>query len=312
MELADTVQTLKATADLTRLRLLALLAGGEATVGELQEVLEQSQPRVSRHLKVLCDAGLANRFRDGHWVYYRLNPEASTRSLVAVVLSQMPAEESTLQIDQQRMLEVRQLRERQAWSDTDAVIAAGRASIPGMAAGDDLAIALAEIPGDLGEFLDIGVGTAAVMCHLAPRATEAIGVDISSALRVVARTRVREAGFGHCSVRQGDMHDLPFPDDNFDSVLLDQVLSLSDQPRTAIREAARVLRPDGRLFVLDRVGPVKSKLHAGYGLEGLAENQLAVMLAEVGLRFGKRRDLAGRLPGFALIAAVPMLETQLT
>jgi ArsR family transcriptional regulator len=101
---------------------------------------------------------------------------------------------------------------------------------------------------------------------------------------------------------------LPFADNSFDTLLLDQVLTLTDQPRVVLQEAARVLRRDGRLVVLDRFGPVKASLTAGHGLGGLAENQLAVMLAEVGLRAGRRRDLAGRLPGFALLMALPALE----
>jgi len=311
MDLSNSLTTLKAAADPTRLRLLALLAAGEATVGELQEVLGQSQPRVSRHLRVLCQGGLADRFRDGHSVYYRLNPDVATRGFVAVVLSQMPADEPTLAADATSMSAVRDQRARQAWSKPDAVVAAGRASIPGLTAADDLAIALAEIPGDLGDLLDIGVGTAAVLCHLVPRATQATGIDISAALRVVARTRVREAGFSNCTIRQGDMHALPFADRSFDTVLLDQVLSLTDRPRIAIAEAVRVLRSNGRIFALDRIGPVESSLGQVYGPDGLAENQLAVMFAEAGLRIGKRRDLAGRLPGFALLSAAPTLEMAL-
>lgn len=311
MKLEDSLATLKAAADITRLRLLALLAGGEATVGELQEALEQSQPRVSRHLRVLCDGGLADRFRDGHCVYYRLSPDSATRGFVAVVLSQIPADETTLSDDRARMSSVKQKRAREAWSTSDAAIAAGRASLPGLAAGDDLTVALEEIPGELGEVLDVGVGTGAVICHLAARATVATGVDTSAALRVVARTRVREAGISNCTVRQGDMHLLPFSDNSFDTVLLDQVLTLTDRPRIAICEAVRVLRPGGRVFVLDRIAMVRSSLERGHGLEALAENQLAVMFAEVGMRLGKRRELAGRLPGFALIAAIPTLEMEL-
>jgi hypothetical protein len=90
--------------------------------------------------------------------------------------------------------------------------------------------------------------------------------------------------------------------------LLDQVLTLTGRQREAILEAVRVLRPDGMLLVLDRIGPVKGRLSAGHGLSGLAENQLAVMLAEAGMRATRRRDLAGRLPGFALVTALPMIE----
>lgn len=309
MQLQDSVNSLKAAADPTRLRLLALLAAGEATVGELVEVLQQSQPRVSRHLKILVDAGLADRFRDGKSVYYRLPADASVRAFVSVLMGRMPAEEPVLSKDSDMMGDVRHKRARDAWSDRDTLVAAGRGLVPGLSGAEDLAEALADIPGELGRFLDIGTGTGTVLCHLAPRSAEATGVDLSAAMRVVARTRVREVGLTNCTVRQGDVHELPFADDTFDTVLLDQVLTLTGRQREAIREAVRVLRPDGMLLVLDRIGPVKGRLSAGHGLSGLAENQLAVMLAEAGMRATRRRDLAGRLPGFALVTALPMIET---
>jgi DNA-binding transcriptional ArsR family regulator/SAM-dependent methyltransferase len=315
MKLEDSVNSLKAAADPTRLRLLALLAAGEATVGELVEVLEQSQPRVSRHLKILAQAGFADRFRDGKNVYYRLAGDASARAFVSVLLGRMPADELYLSKDRVQMEGVRRKRARTAWSDPAAMVAAGRGLIPGLSGDDDLAAALADVPdaladlGGFGDLLDIGTGTGTVLCHLAPRATEATGVDVSQAMRVVARTRVREAGLTNCTVRKGDMHKLPFADGSFDTVLLDQVLTLTGKQREAIREAVRVLRPAGVLLVLDRIGPVKANLSAGHGLDGLAENQLAVMLAEAGMRATRRRDLAGRLPGFALLSALPMIET---
>jgi len=310
MNLGEAVNALKAAADPTRLRLLALLAAGEATVGELVEVLQQSQPRVSRHLKILVEGGMADKFRDGHSVYYRLPDDASTRAFVSVLMGRIPAEDHILAADSDTMAHVRGKRARAAWSDRSVLIESGKALMPGLAADNDLARALDELPGDYGELLDVGVGTGATLCHLATRAQAATGVDISQAMRVVARTRVRAAGLMNCTVRHGDMHALPFPERSFDTVMLDQVLSLTDQPRRALQEAARVLRSDGRLVVLDRFAPVKASLVSGQGLGGLAENQLAVMLAEVGLRAGRRRDLAGRLPGFAILTALPTLEMQ--
>ncbi len=308
MNIEENLNSLKAASDMTRLRLLALLAAGEATVGELQAVLDQSQPRVSRHLKILCEGGLADRFRDGHSVYYRISGEPSTRAFVSVLLGRLDVKEPTIEADADKMSQVRAKRARHAWSDKDVLLASGRAQIPGIAAEDDLAAAFGELPGELGDLLDVGSGTGAVLCHLAPRAREATGVDISPAMRVVARTRVREAGISNCTLRQGDMHQLPFADDSFDTVLLDQVLTLTDQPRVAIKEAARVLRSGGQLLVLDRFGPARTSLEQRTALSGLAENQLAVMLAEAGLRSGPRRDLAGRLPGFALLKAGTAFE----
>jgi ArsR family transcriptional regulator len=316
MKLQDSVNTLKAAADPTRLRLLALLAAGEATVGELVDVLGQSQPRVSRHLRILCQGGLADNFRDGHSVYYRLPDDAAARAFVSVLIAQMPVNEPILAADAGTMATVRRKRASQAWTDRAVLVESGKAVIPGLAEDNDLALAFGELvdelAGGLGDLLDVGTGTGAVLCHLAARARSATGVDISPAMRVVARTRMRDAGLANCTVRKGDMHALPFADNSFDTVLLDQVLSLTQQPRVAIREAARVLRKTGHLVVLDRFGPVKARLSSGHGLGGLAENQLAVMLAEAGLRAGRRRDLAGRLPGFALLTALPAIELNLS
>jgi DNA-binding transcriptional ArsR family regulator len=308
MDLDASVNSLKAASDPTRLRLLALLAGGEAAVGELVEVLGQSQPRVSRHLKILSEGGLADRFRDGQSVYYRLPADSSVRAFVSVLIGRLDAEEVTIASDRDKMDDIRHKRARDAWSDKSVLLASGRSQIPGIADEDDLAAAFAEVPGDFGDLLDIGSGTGAVLCHLAPRATNATGVDIAPAMRVVARTRVRDAGIGNCTLRQGDMHELPFAADSFDTVLLDQVLTLTERPRTAIKEAARVLRSGGQLLVLDRFGPARKSLDQRSALTGLAENQLAVMLAEVGLRSSPRRDLAGRLPGFALLRATTAFE----
>jgi len=309
MHLQDTVSSLKAAADPTRLRLLTLLAAGEATVGELQQAVEQSQPRVSRHLKILCAAGLADKFRDGTNVYYRLPAQPAVRAFVSVLVGRMSADEPILSADRDNMVHIRRKRARVAWSDRSTVLSAGRGLMPGLAGEDDLAAAFAEVPGDLGRLLDIGTGTGTILCHLAPRAAEATGVDVSQSMRIVARTRVREAGLANCTVRKGDMAALPFGDDSFDTVLLDQVLTLTGKQREAINEAARVLKPGGIMLVLDRIGPVKGSLTTDYGPEGLAENQLAVMLAEAGLRSARRRDLAGRLPGFALVSALPMIES---
>jgi len=308
MQLTDSVNSLKAAADPTRLRLLALLAAGEATVGELVEVLEQSQPRVSRHLKILAQGGLADKFREGHSVYYRQPDDPSVRAFISVLVGRMPAEEPVLSADAVRMADVRRKRASIAWSDKVRLVESGKALIPGLSSENDLAVAFAEVAGEFGDLLDIGSGTGAVLCHLARRSRSATGVDIAESMRVVARTRVRDAGIKNCTIRAGDMHTLPFTNGSFDTVLLDQVLSLTGTPRDAIREAARVLRRDGRLIVLDRFGPARTNLNMRHAVGGLAENQLAVMLAEAGLRAGRRRDLAGRLPGFALLTALPAIE----
>ena len=186
MNLEQSVNSLKAASDPTRLRLLALLAGGEATVGELQTVLEQSQPRVSRHLKILCEGGLADRFRDGHSVYYRLPADPSVRAFVSVLLGRMDAEEAIITQDRDNISEIRRKRARDAWSDKAVLLASGRSQIPGIAADDDLATAFAEIPGELGEFLDIGSGTGKLTTLFAENNYQVYAVEPNEAMRKAA------------------------------------------------------------------------------------------------------------------------------
>ena len=305
---------LKASADPTRLRLLALLAGGEATVGELVEVLGQSQPRVSRHLRLLAAARLVAHFRDGQWVYYRLDPGIVLADLLDRVLGLARAGDATIAADQDRMAGIRRQRERYAFAAPTgprrwAEPAAGR---PGEAA---LRQALEDALGGqpVGDVLDIGVGAGALLGLLAPRARSAVGLDISRGMRVLARSRLQQAGLAHCTIRAGDMHALAFPDLSFDLVVLDEVLSLSTDPQRALAETARVLRPAGRLLVLDRILPAALRLPpAGGEAGGLFENQLAAMLRAAGLRPGSPAWFPARSPGSALLTATAATPRQRT
>lgn len=303
---ADTALTfLKASADPTRLRLLALLSGGEATVGEMVEVLGQSQPRVSRHLRILHAARLVSHFRDGQWVYYRLDPGQAVADLAGQVVDLARSGDPGIAADEQRMDEIRRKRERYAFATFAgprrwAAPAAGRPDKEALGQGLDRA--LGEEP--IGEVLDIGVGAGVLLGLLAPRAQSAVGLDISRGMRVLARSRLQQAGLAHCTIRAGDMHQLDYPDMSFDLVVLDEVLSLSDEPQQAVEEAARVLRPGGRLLVLDRIRPAALRLSAvGNTGSGLFENQLAVMLRMAGMKPGKPAWFPASSPEFALLTA---------
>lgn len=295
---------LKAAADPTRLRLLGLLAAGEATVGELVAVLGQSQPRVSRHLKILTEARLVSHFRDGQWVYYRLDPAPALAEVVERVISLARLRDETIAADQAGMVQIRRGRERYAF--------AGPTGLPLWVehAGDRpdghaLLQALADAlgPDPLGDVLDIGVGSGAVLRLLAPRARSAVGLDAARGMRVLARSRLQEAGLAHCTIRAGDMRALPFAEMSFDVVVLDEVLSLGEDPQSALDEAVRVLRPAGRLLVLDRVLPAALRLPAHAAGRALYENQLTVMLREAGLKSTSTVWFPGRSLEYALIAA---------
>jgi ArsR family transcriptional regulator len=313
MAIAGTLTVLKATADPTRLRLLALLSGGEATVGELVEVLGQSQPRVSRHLKILAGARLVSHFRDGQWVYYRLDPAADGMALIERIVEMALAREAAIVADQERMTGIRRRREHYAYSAPTGPMRRVEPT-SGRPDEDLLRLALADAlgAGGLGDVLDIGVGSGALLQVLAPRARSAVGLDIARGMRVLARSRLQAAGLARCTVRAGDMHELPFPDLAFDVVVLDEVLSLTGEPQRALAEALRVLRPSGRLLILDRILPAALRLSSHPGRRVLFANQLTVMLRGLGIKAGRPYWFPGRSPEYALIAATvgpPRLRT---
>jgi DNA-binding transcriptional ArsR family regulator/protein-L-isoaspartate O-methyltransferase len=305
MALDSALDFLKAAADPTRLRLLALLAGGEATVGELVEVLGQSQPRVSRHLRLLTAARLMSHFRDGHWVYYRLAPEA-VESFTRPILDLARAGDAQLADDLARLATLRRRREGAALAMRDGprplvAAASGRPAEAVLRAGLEETLGA----GPLGDVLDIGTGSGTVLRLLGARARSAVGIDAARGMRVLARARVQQAGLAHCTIRAGDMHALAWPDHSFDVVVLDEVLGLSPRPADALREALRVLRPAGRLIVLDRVHPAARRLPAPRPAGGLFENQLVAALGGLGLRLTHRAWFPGRTLEHALFAATP-------
>ena len=244
---------LRAVAEPTRLRLLALCAQGELTVSELVSVLGQSQPRVSRHLKLMCDGGLLERFREGAWVFYRLAPRGAGAELARRTLDLVPAEDPVLARDNARLAVLKQGRATSAaayFRDNAARWAELRSlHIDDADVESALRNVLAERP--MADLLDIGTGTGRILEVLAPLAERAEGIDASREMLSIARARLEEAGLRHCGVRQADMYALPFAAAAFDAVTIHQVLHFIDSPAAVVAEAARVLRPGGRLAVVD-------------------------------------------------------------
>ena len=232
------VHAFKALAEPVRLRIVALCSTGECAVSELTQVLGLSQPRVSQHLKALCDTGLLTRFRDGQFVYYRgvaNGPEATLRRR----LLELVHDDDVFGKDLSRLHALR--------SDTQS----GVDVIP---EGDDRLLYrhLVElsVAAPLGDLLDIGCGRGDVLKLLASRANRAVGVDIDPDARRLARAELLTAGVPNCSLRKGDMYQLPFDDGLFDTVILDDTLQSADDPVRAIREATRVNTTSGRLVFL--------------------------------------------------------------
>jgi SAM-dependent methyltransferase len=250
---------LRAAAEPTRLRLLALCARGAFCVTDLCDVLGQSQPRLSRHLKLLVEAGLLERIPEGANAYFQLPPSAE---LARIILARLPEDDPTLASDRRQAVRLAAERTRAAseafrrdgadWDEMRAL---------GLPADAIEAALLAALPPSIGRFLDIGTGTGRLLELVAPRAESAIGVDASREMLALARGRLSERGLaGRCAVRQADMYRLPLPDDAFDAVALQMVLHYAEDPAAAVAEAARVLRPGGVLVVVDLIAHDRAEL----------------------------------------------------
>jgi ArsR family transcriptional regulator len=244
---------LRAAAEPTRLRVLALLRQGELTVSELVRVLGQSQPRVSRHLKLLTDSGLLERFREGTWIFHRIAHDGAGARLVQRLIDLLPADDEVLAMDRARLHAVKDERTKAA-ADYFRRNAERWDRLRSLHV-DDTEVEralLALLPeATIGDLLDIGTGTGRMLVLFSPRARRAEGIDLSHEMLTVARINLQKAGVTNCTVRHGDLHQLPFPGPTFDAVTIHQVLHFVDDPAHAVAEAARVMRPGARLIIAD-------------------------------------------------------------
>jgi ubiquinone/menaquinone biosynthesis C-methylase UbiE/DNA-binding transcriptional ArsR family regulator len=280
-ELSIVVGALKSVAEPTRLRLLALLRHGELTVGELCQILGQSQPRVSRHLRLLAEAGFLDRFREQQCVYYRAPASGARLEWLRELLRHTDDAKPALLRDEQRMNQVvaeRGLAAEQQLSQLPEVVGSGNSHL-------QLAAVLHEEMGaaEVGALLVIGTGGGRMLQILAPRATQALGLDHSAAALRLARARLHGAGLSHCEFRRADLYALPCEDDSFDTVSMDRVLATAERPGAAVAEAARALRGDGRLIIVEHFDQLQSML-GGYPLQLLGAWLSASGLTPVRLR----------------------------
>jgi SAM-dependent methyltransferase len=295
---------LRAVAEPTRLRLVVLCARGELTVSELTQILGQSQPRVSRHLKLLCDAGLLDRFREGSWVFYRLSQSGPASALGRQLVATCDESDPTIALDLQRLNAIKRQRAEIAgayfrenaaqWHRIRSLYIDER----------EVEAALAEIitAADPLDLLDIGTGTGRMLEILAPQVRHALGIDQSREMLSIARVNLERAGLENASVRLGDMYQLALPDASFDAVVIHQVLHYADRPATAITEAARMLRPDGVLVLVDFAPHALEFLrdeHAHRRL-GFSDAEVAEWCRAAGLD----PDLPRHLPGNPLTVVI--------
>ncbi|MGB8546868.1 MAG: metalloregulator ArsR/SmtB family transcription factor [Xanthobacteraceae bacterium] len=278
---------LKAAGEETRLRLLALLAEAELTVTELTEILRQSQPRISRHLRLLAESGLVVRFREGSWAFFRLPEHGDKAELARTLAALLDPDDRVMARDRERLAAVRAarataaqayFREHAAEWDRIRRLHAADAAVEA-----EIQQALADRP--FRSLLDLGTGTGRMLELLGPGLQRGLGIDLSLDMLALARARLDRAGLRHCSVRHGDIYDLALPRDSFDVVIVHQVLHYLDDGARALREAARVLRPQGRLLVIDFAPHELEFLrdeHAHRRL-GFAEETVSQWLQQAGL-----------------------------
>ncbi len=284
---------LRACAEPTRLRLLALASRGAFCVVELTEILGQSQPRLSRHLRLLCDAGVLERVREGSNVWFGLPPDAG---LVQELLARIPDDDPVLAADRRAAARVLAERARVAsesfrkqgadWDEMRAL---------GLPAAEVEAALLSLLPrDDLGRVLDIGTGTGRLLELLAPRIQAGLGVDASRAMLALARARLAKPGLGHLAVRQADMYSLPLAH-RYDVVVLQMVLHYAEDPAAALAEAARVMAQGGRLVLVDLAAHGRAELadRLAHRWPGFTDEAMAALLRDAGLAPGPALSVAG-------------------
>ena len=300
---------LRAAAEPTRLRLLALAARGAFCVTELTEILGQSQPRLSRHLKLLCESGLLAREREGANAWFALptGPDGAPgpRDWPPTCRPTTPSWKPTA------------ARPPASWPSAPAPptnASAARAPTGTKCAPSTCPPQRSKppccslVPDDApARLLDIGTGTGRVLELLAPRVAQGLGVDASKAMLALARARLARAGLTHCAVRLADMYRLPLADASFDIAVLQMVLHYAEDPAGVLAEAARVLRPDGRLIVIDlaRHGTDDVAAKLAHRWPGFDDATMAELLGEAGLYGGAPLDRARPAGGPHLAGNTP-------
>ncbi len=288
---------LRAAGEPTRLRILAVCATGELSVSDLTLILGQSQPRVSRHLKLLCDAGLLDRHREGTFAYFRLTGRPPFGELARSLVDLVPADDAAFALDRERLEAIKSERAAAAaayfrdnagrWDEIRALHIAD----------SEVEDALLRLLDEelLGDLVDLGTGSGRMLTLLGHRARHAVGVDLSREMLAVARANLDKAGLRHGQVRLGDLYQLPLPSAAFDVAIMHQVLHYLESPGDALAEAARVLRPDGRLLIADFARHEVESLRAEHAHRwlGFDDDRVQGWLEQAGFAPGPSERLPG-------------------
>jgi ubiquinone/menaquinone biosynthesis C-methylase UbiE/DNA-binding transcriptional ArsR family regulator len=289
------LSALRAISEPTRLRILMLLTTGELTVKDCTLVLGQSQPRISRHLKLMHDAGLLTRVQEGSWVYFRLTDTTHLRELLVLLLAQFDRNSSEFRRDRERADAIRQERFDRAqaffadhagqWDELRALHADEREV-------EARICKLLTIESG-GLLVDAGTGTGRILELLSNKFQQAVGVDTNQHMLAYARARTQGPDFAHVQVRHGDICNLTLQDGSADVVIMHQVLHYLADPQRAITEAARVLKPSGQLLVVDFAAHTVDRLRDDFAHQrlGFTSQQMNKWLGEAGLSLQSHEEL---------------------
>ncbi|MDB5712261.1 MAG: ArsR family transcriptional regulator [Sphingomonas bacterium] len=296
--MAIALDIFRALADATRLRIMALLRSMELSVGELAQVLGQSQPRVSRHVKILCDAGLAERRKEGSWVFVALGQAGRVEPVLASLDAWAIHEPDHWRLaDAARLAAVRADRASAAagWFESNAGQWDAIRSLH--IAESEVEQAMGAVLGDdkVGQLIDIGTGTGRMLELFASRADRALGIDRSSEMLRLARAKLSERGLANAELRQADLYALPLPDGAADVAIIHHVLHFAQQPGAAIAEAGRVLAPGGRLLIADFAPHEREELRTrdAHARLGFSDEQIIGWFGNAGLAPARIETLEG-------------------
>ncbi len=287
---------LRAAGEETRLRLLFILSRGEFNVSELTTILGQSQPRVSRHLKLMVEAGLIQRYREGAWMLFRINTSSGNAELARSLMRFVSNDDPQVARDLERIAQVKAQRQ----ADAQAYFAQNAENWTAIRAyhvsEEKTEEAIRQLVGDdrIERYVDLGTGTGRMLEMFAPLADEAIGVDLSREMLSFARANLGQAGLEHVQVRQGDISGLTLPDASADLVTLHQVLHFLADPAKAIGEAVRLLKPGGRLVVADFASHDLEFLREQFAHRrlGIAHYDMTEWVRAAGARIAKHEQLS--------------------
>lgn len=320
LTLDNLLASLRATGESTRVRLLALLSEGELTVKDITAILGQSQPRISRHLKLLSEARLIQRFPEGAWVYYRL-AEGASADLARGILAHLSTQDPVLAGDRSRRESIRKAQAEKAATyfaeNARSWDAVRSLHVPEEAVEGAMVDILGDHP--VRNFLDLGTGTARILELFSDHYDRALGIDANPSMLSVARANLDKSGVRRAQVRQGDIYALPVAAGSFDAVTVHQVLHYLDDPGRALQEAARTLRPGGQLLVVDFAPHAHEFLRDEYAHRrlGFPHEEISGWLKSAGLEMVAVRDLKpeqdenGKLTVTLWLARDPRIITDL-